>query len=230
MDKVEIKSLLGDVIPSVPIMTMDMGTKCTLECAGCMRMANAHNNVRRGGYGRDMTPSDFAKVLKYYKRFTFNGQLSDPIFNPHLEEMLRMMIDDIPTEQMHLSSVHTAATSKSIKEEDYVRLFKANPHIRWIFGIDGLPDESRLYRKNQDSNFLFWIMTIAAEMGIPTTWQYIAFSFNEGSISRARDLAKKFNITLEIVESSRWDGEEDPRRPDKFRGKYLNWDIDNAKA
>lgn len=230
MDKLEIKSLLGDVIPNVPIMTMDMGTRCTLECVGCMRMSNAHRNLPRGGTGRDMTTLDFAKVLKYYKRFTFNGQLSDPIFNPHLEKMLTMMVSDIPVDQMHLSSVHTAATAKNIKEADYVRLFRANPHIRWIFGIDGLPDESRQYRKNQDSNFLFWIMTIAAEMGIPTTWQYIVFSFNEGSISRARDLAKQFNLTLEVVESSRWNAEDDPRRPDRFKGKYLNWNVDDVKA
>ena len=193
-------------------------------------MSNAHRNLPRGGTGRDMTTLDFAKVLKYYKRFTFNGQLSDPIFNPHLEKMLTMMVSDIPVDQMHLSSVHTAATAKNIKEADYVRLFRANPHIRWIFGIDGLPDESRQYRKNQDSNFLFWIMTIAAEMGIPTTWQYIVFSFNEGSISRARDLAKQFNLTLEVVESSRWNAEDDPRRPDRFKGKYLNWNVDDVKA
>jgi hypothetical protein len=230
MDRVDIKSLLGSVVPNVPIMTLDMGTKCTLLCADCMRTGNRFNNIPPGGYGRDMTTSDFKKVLKYYDRFTFNGQLSDPIFNPHIKTMLTMMKETIPQDQMHLSSFHTAATAKHLKEEYYIKLFEANPHIRWIFGIDGLPGESEQYRKNQDSEFLFWIMTLAAEMGIPTTWQYIVFSFNEASISKAKQIAKSFNITLELVETSRWNGEDDPRRPNRFKGKYLDWSFSNVKT
>ena len=37
----------------------------------------------------------------------------------------------------------------------YIKAFKANINARWIFGIDGLPNESHNYRVNQDGEKLF---------------------------------------------------------------------------
>ena len=40
----------------------------------------------------------------------------------------------------------------------YISAFKSNPKANWIFGIDGMPEESKQYRVNQDGEKLFKIM------------------------------------------------------------------------
>ena len=44
------------------------------------------------------------------------------------------------------------------------------------------------------------------------TWQYIVFNYNEDHIEQAKKLAKENGITFMSVQSSRWDGNEDPLR------------------
>lgn len=228
MVREEIKNWLSTAMisPRMDIMAVDTNNKCTLTCQNCMRTSYRFNDHPPGGLkGHDLTPSVFAKLLKHYDRFMFNGQISDPILNPHMELILKMMRAKIPDNKMHLSTFHTAATAKHLKKDHYVKMFKANPHIRWVFGIDGLPGESEQYRVNQDTSFLTQMMFLAADMGIPTTWQWIAFSFNEDSIEQGRAIADAWGITLEIVASSRWNGPNDTRRPkhELYKGQYLDW-------
>ena len=98
--------------------------------------------------GGDLTPERFEKLIHYFKGFSFCGQISDPIFNPHLAELLKMCKDN------HKSiSVHTAASHR--KKEWWNEVFDANTNARWMFGIDGLPEESHKYRINQDGEKLF---------------------------------------------------------------------------
>jgi len=52
--------------------------------------------------------------------------------------------------------IHNASSLKSKKW--YIEAFKAHPDMRWIFGIDGLPKDSCMYRVNQDGEKLFDIM------------------------------------------------------------------------
>ncbi len=230
MDRKEIKDWLSTALisPKMDYMAVDTNYKCTLLCQNCMRSANKDAGLPPGGLGQtELTVETFAKLLKHYDRFMFNGQISDPIFNQDLELILKIMKAKIPREKMHLSSIHTAATAKHIKEDYYIKLFNANPDIRWIFGIDGLPGQSEKYRINQDSAFLMRMMILAAEYGVPTTWQWIAFSFNEDSIDQAKAIADTWGITLEIVASSRWFNPDDPRRPkhELYKGEYLNWNV-----
>ena len=53
-------------------------------------------------------------------------------------------------------SIHNASSAKS--EEFYIKCFEAHPDAKWIFGIDGMPEESSMYRVNQDGEKLFKIM------------------------------------------------------------------------
>jgi hypothetical protein len=52
--------------------------------------------------------------------------------------------------------IHNAASHKS--EEWYKEAFESNTDAEWWFGIDGLPNQSHVYRKNQDGVKLFNIM------------------------------------------------------------------------
>lgn len=185
-----------------------ISSRCTLQCAACLRQSLAKQGKHPGFSGGDLTLEDTKKLFKYFKQVQINGQVSDPIFNPHLEEILKYMYDSKDA-HMKWSNIHTAATAKKYKEPYYKKLFEANPDILWIFGIDGLPEESHLYRKNQNGKFLFDMMCMAADMGVRTTWQWIVFNYNENHIEQGIELAKKHNLDLEITHSSRWDGLEE---------------------
>jgi len=185
-----------------------ISSRCTLQCAACLRQSLAEQGKHPGFSGGDLTLEDTKKLFKYFKQVQINGQVSDPIFNPHLEEILKYMYDSKDAD-MTWSNIHTAATAKKYKEPYYKKLFEANPDILWIFGIDGLPEESHLYRKNQNGKFLFDMMCMAADMGVRTTWQWIVFNYNENHIEQGKELARKHNLDLEITYSSRWDGLEE---------------------
>ena len=107
----------------------------------------------------------------------------------------------------------TAATHRPFNW--YIKAFEVNPKARWTFGIDGLPDESCLYRINQDGEKLFKIMKTCREMGLETKWQYIIFKYNQDHIEQAKQLAKDIDVVFELVYSGRFSSVTDPYRPTK---------------
>ena len=185
--------------------------RCPLECPKCQRQS-----IRRLGFkmpGEDMPWEDFLKIAKFFKDgLIFCGQISDPIFNPKMIEMLKYCYDNnIPI------YINTAASQKSIKW--YKKAFDVNPKAKWVFGIDGLPKDSHKYRINQDGPKLFEVMKLCAKKGLTTRWQYIVFNYNEYDIEEARQLAKDNDIEFDVVHSGRW-GINDKYKP-KNPNNYL---------
>ena len=85
---------------------------------------------------------------------------------------------------------------------------------KWVFGIDGLPEESHNYRVNQDGVKLFEIMLESKKhLKNKPNWQYIIFKYNENSIDNAKLLAKEHNLDFMIINSARWIGKDDYLRP-----------------
>jgi len=192
-------------------ITIDASAKCTLECHKCRRQTYRNLNLPPGGpHGGEMSLQDFDKILNHYRYFSFCGQVSDPIFNPHLIEMLKRIYEYPETTH---ADIATAATSKKHKEDWYERAFAANPDACWTFGIDGLPEESCMYRINQDGEFLFEMAKMCAKMCSQAIWQYIVFSYNENHIEEAMEMAKEHGIVFELNISSRWNDGADVYRP-----------------
>ena len=75
----------------------------------------------------------------------------------------------------------------------------------WIFGLDGLPEESHKYRINQNGVHLFEMMKMGVSMGVNICWQYIVFNYNQDHISVAEDMSEKEGIEFRLTFSSRWD-------------------------
>ena len=185
-----------------------ISSRCTLECFACLRQSLKQSNKHPGFGGGDLSVSQLKKLLARFNCIDFNGQVSDPIFNPNLKELLET-IYATPNMNYVQSRIHTAATSKKYDLNYYKQLFDANPKLLWIFGIDGLPEQSHMYRKNQDGQFLFDVMCMAAEMGVPTVWQWIVFNYNEASIPDGLSLAKAHGLSPEFVFSTRFNGYEE---------------------
>ena len=112
--------------------------------------------------------------------------------------------------------VHVASSFKS--KDFFIEAFKAYPKAEWIFGIDGLPEESHTYRVNQDGKKLYEIMLEARNhLFYRPTWQYIIFSYNEDHVDLALEMAKKDNLTFLIINSSRWIDKGDWLKPNTRR-------------
>ena len=69
-------------------LNIDAGPKCTLQCSACARQRFAEQNRRIPG--KDLTPEQFRKIIKYFKHVSFCGTFSDPIFNVHFIDLLKI--------------------------------------------------------------------------------------------------------------------------------------------
>ena len=205
-------------------INIDTGNKCTLKCPSCMRQ----NSVSHDLGGAHLT-LDIVKNLVESGQFTlliFCGQISDPMVHPNMVPILEYCRHKVKVEMI---------VAASHKPERYWReCFAANPEAKYIFGIDGLPSKSHLYRINQDGEKLFDMMLIAAyEFKMEPTWMHIIFKYNEDEIDQCRELAKQHNIKFTVVKSGRFypetaavDKAQELRIID-YNNKYLPSNPDN---
>ena len=108
--------------------------------------------------------------------------------------------------------MHNASSQKPMKW--YIKAFQAHPRAKWIFAIDGLPEESNMYRINQDGEKLYRVMLEAKKHLKQTpSWQFIVFSYNEHNLEKAKKMAVDEGLMFIVLHSSRWMGEDDPLRP-----------------
>jgi len=177
-------------------LNIDIGIHCTLQCSECQR--TIFKKEKRSIPGKDMTIEQFDKISDFFKgrRINFCGTFSDPIFNKDFIEMLKMC-----KAKNIKPFVSTAASHKP--EEWYLKAFEANYDATWIFGIDGLPHESHLYRVNQDGVKLFDIMLKAKSLNIKAVWQYLVFDYNKNNVHEAMELAKTNELMIDIIRTSR---------------------------
>ena len=186
-------------------INLDITSRCTLGCSGCDRVWYKNNGKTIPKH--DLSLEEFDKISNYFEKVLFCGQISDPIFNPHFIDMLKMCYEKNVDVQ-----ISTAASHRP--EEWYVKAFEANPKAKWIFGLDGFPKDSHKYRINQDGEKLFKIMKLGTFMGINVVWQYIVFDYNEDDQFLAYDMAKKNGMEFLLIESSRFDDDAKHLKPE----------------
>jgi len=192
-------------------INVDISFRCPLECLRCQRYTSFSANGLKVP-GEDMPLDRFEKILDRFDHINFCGQVSDPVHHPKFLEILKMCNDREKT-----ISVHHASAGKP--ESWYPKAYAAAPRARWFFGLDGLPNESHKYRKNQDGEKMFRIMIEATKhLLTPPIWQYIVFSYNEDNVEEAVKLIEGIdNIMFRVIHSSRWLGDNDwlkPKSPD----------------
>ena len=187
-------------------INIDISNRCPLECMRCQRQTNFTLEGRKV-YGRDATMDEIRKLSDYFSSFNFCGQLSDPVHHPKFIEILDYLYKkDIQV------TVHNASSQKPMKW--YIKAFQAHPKAKWIFAIDGLPEESNMYRINQDGEKLYKVMLEAKKHLQQTpSWQFIVFSYNEHNLEKAKQMAIDKGLMFIVLHSSRWMSEDDPLRP-----------------
>ena len=205
-------------------INIDTGNKCTLKCPSCMRQ----NSVSHDLGGAHLTLDIVKNLVEsgQFTQFTFCGQISDPMVHPNMVPILEYCRHKVEVEMI---------VAASHKPERYWReCFAANPEAKYIFGIDGLPHKSHLYRINQDGEKLFDMMLISKyEFKMDSSWNHIIFKYNEDEIDQCRELAKEHNIRFQVVKSGRFFHETlavdkaQELRIIEYNDKYLPTNPDN---
>ena len=187
-------------------LNIDLTHRCPLECLRCARQT-AFRNKGKKVPGHDLSLEDFHKITDHFKKICFCGQYSDPIHHPKFFEIL-----EICKQKKINCTVHVASSFKP--KSWFFKAFETYPEARWIFGIDGLPEYSHNYRKNQDGVKLFDVMVKSKEfLHHKPIWQYIIFNYNQNQVDEAMEIAKHIDVELAIINSSRWIGNNDPLKP-----------------
>jgi MoaA/NifB/PqqE/SkfB family radical SAM enzyme len=192
-------------------LNIDLSHRCSLECPRCQRQRQWRDQGKKVP-GRDLTLSEIDKLSNFFNDFVFCGQLSDPIHHPQFDKILEML-----AKKRVNCRVHNASSFKPI--DFFIKCFKIHPAARWIFGIDGLPEESHKYRINQDGEKLFKVMLEAKKyLSFTPTWQMIVFSYNEKSIEKCKKMAADHGLGFLLTQSSRWVSDDDPYKPSRKTG------------
>lgn len=201
-------------------INLDISNRCSNACPGCKRtyFKEIYNKVP----GRDMTIDEFEMITDYFERIVFCGQVSDPSLHPEFIDFLKIM------KRKNISGqIAVSATAK--KKEWWIEAFEVtkDTNIKWIFAIDGLPEESHQYRVNQNGPFLFEMMVLCKEMGNDVRWQFILFDYNENSIDECKSIADDLNIRFQVRWSERfdfgnWSESYKSYKPSKYDLKTLN--------
>ena len=192
-------------------INVDISFRCPLECMRCQRQTNFTFHGRKV-YGKDATMDEVKKLAAHFTQLNFCGQLSDPVHHPKFVEIL-----DYLYKKGIQVTIHNASSQKPMTW--YIKAFQAHPKAKWIFAIDGLPEESNMYRINQDGEKLFRVMKkcVSITKSKPL-WQYIVFKYNENDIETCKQMARDIGVDFYVVKSSRWNGKDDPLMPsEKWR-------------
>ena len=174
-------------------INLDLSNRCTNRCPGCAR--DKFKQIP----GSDLTESDMEKISNFFQAITFCGQVSDPVLHPNFHKLL-----DICLKKNRKVVVHTAVAVKSKMWWSRSFVMSRGKNIEWVFAIDGLPKDSHKYRVNQDGEKLFDIMLKCASFGVPTTWQYIVFNYNQKDVEECKKIASDHNIKFMQIDSGRW--------------------------
>ena len=176
-------------------VNLDITNRCTLQCPACQRQTGWYNRHRH--LFNDMSVEDLQKFID--SKFTyleFCGQQSDPMAHPNILEFISMCYSIT-------LDIHTATSHK--KKEFYEEAFyRSGMKTKWIFGLDGLPEESHKHRINQDGVYLYKMMKLGASMGINVKWQYIVFNYNQDHIEQAKKMSNDDGIEFGLAFSDRW--------------------------
>lgn len=198
---------------------IDLSNKCGLACPGCQRQKD-YGGKQFQIPGKDITMSDLEKIIDFFDEIVFGGRISDPLYHPDFYNILKMC-------SKYTEKKFTIKHASVIKDRLFYKkcflLSKVHNNMNWTFALDGLPEKSHIYRKNQNGSFLFEIMKLCAQFKIHTTWDYIIFKYNEDDVEICKKLAEDNNMIFNPVLSGRyWEGWEEyiPKNKDNYAKPY----------
>lgn len=175
-------------------VSLEITDKCKLKCPNCARQTFPSSLK----VIKDITLKDYDKIVDAFSSVSLCGTFSDPIYHPKFHDIL---IASRYLKQLH---IHTNGSGKT--QEWWRKAFQISVdmgNVEWQFALDGLPNESHIYRIGQDGLQVWEMMKLGSEMGANITWQYIPFLYNQDHVEQARKMAEEHGIKFFLKISSR---------------------------
>lgn len=188
---------------------LELTRRCMLQCPKCPR------TIMRGQYDiLDLSLEHIINVLKLNPKMVYLlGNYGDPLYHQELDKIIMMM-----QTYNQKFSLHTAGTGKKLSWWEMV--YKSSNSGKFVFVVDGIEHSAPIYRVGMDWKETFGAMVMGAQLGKKIVWEYIIMRHNEDDINDAIQLAKNYNITLNFKYSQKWDGDNDPYKPQMTYEEY----------
>jgi MoaA/NifB/PqqE/SkfB family radical SAM enzyme len=182
---------------------------CTLKCPRCSRtkfIEKFPSKWKNQELNLDHL-KNFIDIPIHNKLFRLCGDYGDPIYYSKLFDLVEWIKNNNARISLHTNGSYRTIDwwqklSSLIDENDSV-----------VFAIDGVPDNFTNYRINADwQSIRIGIETVSKKAH--TVWQFIPFKYNIDSIEEAKNLSHQLGVKeFLILNSSRWESENDPYRP-----------------
>ena len=193
---------------------VSLSNRCILHCPKCPR---TYMDEAQWKNHADISLENLEKILKTFKNVRFCGKYGDPLYHPQLNEVIELV-----RKYNNNVLIHTNGSGKSRKWWEGIFDRCKGTSIHWLFSMDGLPEESYMYRIGQDSENVWEIMKYGASLNLNISWQYIVFSYNENNISEAEAMANENGIEFVTIQSARWEVGNDLYKPTKMFREHPN--------
>lgn len=174
-------------------MILELTTRCTLACPGCPRTW-FENKFNTSFPKQDLQLDQLAYFLdcesgRSVDLFALNGHHGDPIYYPHLLQLMSTYRDSksyfISTNGSYQKSQFWHAFSELLTSRDTI-----------YFSIDGLEHNNHLYRKNSDWQSIMEAIDIVRHSTARVVWKSLIFKYNQHELGemkqRAEDLGLMF--------------------------------------
>ena len=153
--------------------------------------------------------------LQRLNRFELCGNFGDPIIARDTLEVCAWVRSVNPHLNLDLHSNGSARTTDWWAELG--RVFAGGAHSV-VFGIDGLADTNKLYRRHTDWDRIMRNAAAYIARGGGAQWQFILFRHNQHQVDAARRLADDMGFKgFEVLKTNRFrwgeDGPNGPRTP-----------------
>lgn len=174
-------------------INIDTTYRCVFRCSQCLRQQIGGTAVIKRSH--DLAEKDFQKILDFYHKIHFCGQISDPIYHPRFLKLLEIC------EGIRVV-VSTVGSGKS--DDWWDQAFSYNKDkTQWTFGVDGINEKSEIYRIGSNFKDTWNKMQKGVSLGQIIVWQYIVFDYNEQDMDEAIKIAKDNNFVLMFRSSNR---------------------------
>jgi len=182
---------------------IEISSKCTLKCPRCARTevpdTLVNTELRLDFFKKNFTP-EF--IQQHVEKITFCGDDGDPIYAHDLIEIIKYFKSVKPVKFV----IITNGSYKSTEWWQQLGLvLDVNDHVHW--SLDGWDQTSNeQYRVNSDwSSIVAGITSFHFVSKAYTTWDCIAFSFNQDHLESMQTLAKKLDFDqFQITRSTKF--------------------------
>lgn len=178
---------------------LEMTERCNLACLMCDRNKNG-GEVNQYLEGRTLSYDDIYRsfppsFIKQLKKIYMCGNYGDPILAPNVLETMQYF-------RSHNSNIFLEIITNGCSKPSmwWRELAKTVDVVR--FGIDGLEDTHKIYRRNAIWSLIIRNAKAYIDAGGKAIWDYLVFGHNEHQIEEARKLAKDLGFDQFVVKKT----------------------------